>query len=163
MASARQIRRLVAYNEWADRRILAAIDGMTPAELEAPREAYVGSLEKNLRHTVGAQLRWLARFTGEPLPSSDELRAPWPAVYASAHQALAGYVAPLADADFDRMVKITLASGATNEQPLGDLVIHVVNHGTAHRAETGLLLERLGRSPGDLDYFLFIRDHPAPV
>ena len=42
-------------------------------------------------------------------------------------------------------------------------LIHVVDHDTAHRAETGQPLERLGRSPGDLDYFLLLRDHPAPV
>jgi uncharacterized damage-inducible protein DinB len=35
-----------------------------------------------------------------------------------------------------------------------------VNHGTAHRAETGLLLERLGRSPGDLDYSAYYFQHP---
>jgi hypothetical protein len=28
------------------------------------------------------------------------------------------------------------------------------------RAETGLLLERLGRSPGDLDYSLYCFQHP---
>jgi uncharacterized damage-inducible protein DinB len=44
--------------------------------------------------------------------------------------------------------------------PLDQTIVHVVNHGTAHRAETGLLLERLGRSPGDLDYVLFCRLHP---
>jgi uncharacterized damage-inducible protein DinB len=163
MASARQIRHLVAYNEWADRKILAAIAPLSASELDAPREAYVGSIAKNLRHTVAAQLRWLARFKGEPLPPMDQPEGLWPDVYAVAHQALARYLTPLSDADFDRRVKFTLASGASNEQPLGQLVIHLVNHGTAHRAETGLLLERLGHSPGDLDYLLFIRDHPAPA
>ena len=163
MAHARQLRHLVAYNEWADHRILAAVEGLSAAELDAPREAYVGSIAKNLRHTVAAQLRWLARFKGEPLPPVDQPQGPWPEVYAFAHQAVARYLGPLSDADFDRVVKYTLASGASNEQPLGQLVVHLVNHGSAHRAETGLLLERLGRSPGDLDYLLFIRDHPAPV
>jgi hypothetical protein len=34
----------------------------------------------------------------------------------------------------------------------------------AHRAETGLiLLERLGRSPGDLDYSNFYYEHSSPT
>ena len=33
MADSNQLRKLVAYNQWADERILAAIDGMTAEEL----------------------------------------------------------------------------------------------------------------------------------
>jgi uncharacterized damage-inducible protein DinB len=39
-------------------------------------------------------------------------------------------------------------------------IVQIVNHGTAHRAETGLLLDRLGRSPGDLDYAYYCFEHP---
>jgi len=70
------------------------------------------------------------------------------------------YVAGLADADLPRLVKYTPRSGVPREQPLDQLIIHLVNHGTAHRAETGLLLERLGRSPGDLDYTIFMNEVP---
>ena len=41
-----------------------------------------------------------------------------------------------------------------------DAIVQIVNHGTAHRAETGLLLDRLGRSPGDLDYSNYCFEHP---
>ncbi len=44
------------------------------------------------------------------------------------------------------------------EMVLADAITHVVTHGTAHRAETGLLLERLGRSPGDLDFAHYVRE-----
>ena len=33
MADSKQLRRLVQYNQWADERILAAIDGVAPEEL----------------------------------------------------------------------------------------------------------------------------------
>jgi len=46
-------------------------------------------------------------------------------------------------------------TGTPYQAPLAQLITHVVNHGTAHRAETGMLLERLGRSPGDMDYVYF--------
>ena len=90
-----QIRRLVAYNQYADEKILSAIEGMSPEELEAPRDAYFGTIAANLWHTLNAEQRWLARWKGEAR---------------AAH----------------------------------------------HRAETGLLLERMGRSPGDIDYVLFL-------
>jgi uncharacterized damage-inducible protein DinB len=71
VADVAQLRRLVAYNQWADEKVLAAIEGMTPEELDRPVDAYVGSIAKNLAHTLIAQRLWLARFRGAPRPSLD--------------------------------------------------------------------------------------------
>ena len=158
MPDARETRRLFDYNQWADEKILAAIEGMTDGELQAKREAYFGSLAGNLRHTVGAQLLWLARWKGEPTPSLDQLSGPWRDVYAASHVALRAYVEALADADLARLVRYTDGRGVARAGVLRDMLVHLVNHGTQHRAETGLLLERLGRSPGDLDYLYFCRE-----
>jgi uncharacterized damage-inducible protein DinB len=67
----------------------------------------------------------------------------------------------LAAPDLQRVVQYTLRVGATGAQPLGQLVVHLVNHGTHHRAETGLVLDRIGRSPGDFDYVLFLGQLPG--
>jgi uncharacterized damage-inducible protein DinB len=160
MADSRQLRRLVDYNRWADERILAAVEGVPPEELARPREAYFETLAANLRHTLLAQRNWLARWRGEVPRSDQTITEPWRDAYAAAHEALRGYVAGLSDADADRVVRYTDLRGIAREIVLADAIVHVVNHGTAHRAETGLLLERLGRSPGDLDYSLYCREHP---
>lgn len=152
-----QLRRLIAYNQWADERVLAAVERTRVEELECPRDAYFGSLADNLWHTLGAQRRWLARWKGESLPPLERPAiASWSTAYAASHAALRQFVAPLSAVDLQRVVKYTLRVGATGEQPLGQLIVHLVNHGTHHRAETGLLLDRIGRSPGDLDYLLFL-------
>lgn len=157
MVDVEQIRRLIAYNQFADERILDAISGLGVEELERPRDAYFGSIANNLWHTLNAQQRWLARWKGEPLPPLERPAIPsWVADYAACHAALRQLVWPLSAADFERVVKYTLRVGVRGEQPLGQLVVHLVNHGTHHRAETGLWLERIGRSPGDLDYILFL-------
>ena len=54
MADTAQLCRLVAYNQWANEKILSAIDGMTAEELARPVHAYFGSLEKNLQHVLQA-------------------------------------------------------------------------------------------------------------
>lgn len=156
MADAASFRKLVAYNQWADERILKAIDGLTPDDLARPVDAYFGSLGKNIKHILMAQRVWLARWKGEPPLTLDApIAEPWPDAYAATHAAFRAFVEPLADQDFDRIVKYANSRGERFEAPLAMLVTHVVNHGTAHRAETGLLLERMGRSPGDLDFVYF--------
>ena len=159
MADTKQLRRLVAYNQWADERILAAIDGLSPEELARPREAYFGTLVANLRHTLSAPRVWLARWRGEAPRYDEPITVPWRDAYAETHAALRSYVAELSDAGAERVVRYTDLRGNAREIGLAQAITHVVNHGTAHRAETGLLLERLGRSPGDLDYSYYCFEH----
>lgn len=160
MADTRQLRHLVAYNQWADERILGAIEGLSPEERARPREAYFGSLDQNLRHTVGAQRIWLARWRGEAPRYNEAFTRPWREVYGETHAGLRAFVEGLSEQAADSPWRYQDSRGVTHEIPLGRAITHVVNHGTAHRAETGLLLERLGRSPGDLDYVVFCRQHP---
>ena len=156
MADSAQLRKLVAYNQWANEKMLKAIDGMTPAELAQPVSAYFGTLAKNLQHILVAQRIWLARWKAEPpLKLDAPIREPWPDAYAATHAEFRAFVEPLGDRDFDRVVQYADSRGNRHEVALSHLVAHVVNHGTAHRAETGLLLERIGRSPGDMDFVYF--------
>jgi uncharacterized damage-inducible protein DinB len=39
--------------------------------------------------------------------------------------------------------------------PIWQMLVHVVNHGTQHRAEAGTLLTAEGRTPGDVDLWDF--------
>ena len=152
MADSRQLVRLMDYNQWADERILAATDGLAAEELTRPREAYFVTIAANLRHTLMAQRIWLARWRGEAPAYDEAITVPWRQAYAVTHATLRAFVESLSDSDADRVVGYTALNGLTRQIGLAHSITHVVNHGTAHRAETGLLLERLGRSPGDLDY-----------
>ena len=115
MADSGQLRRLVAYNQWADERILTALDGVPAEELSRPREAYFGTIEANVRHTLVAQRNWLARWRGEA-PPDQTIAEPWREAYAATHRALRGYVAGLSDADAERDAPL---HGSSRERPPG--------------------------------------------
>ena len=156
MANAAELRTLVAYNQWANEKILASIDGMTAEELARPVDAYFGSLGKNLQHVLVAMRIWLARWKGDPPVKLDEpITAPWRDAYAITHDDFRKFVDPLTDADTERVVHYRNTKGAPFQMGLAELIRHVVNHGTHHRAEIGMLLERIGRSPGDMDYVYY--------
>jgi uncharacterized damage-inducible protein DinB len=159
MVDLAQLCRTIAYNQWADEKLLDAAEGLSTQELERPRDVYFGSVANNLWHMLIVQQLWLARWKGDSLPSVDRPAIPsWRAAYAASHAALREYVASLTVTDLTRIVKYTPRSGVPRAQPLDQLILHLANHGTAHRAEIGLLLERLGRSPGDLDYTVFMNE-----
>ena len=157
MADTAQLRRLVAYSQWANEKILSAIDGMTAEELARPVDAYFGSLEKNLGHILLATRVWLARWKGATPPSlQDRIATPWPDAYAATHTEFRTFVEALTDANAGRVVDYKNSRGKPFRMALDQLITHVVNHGTHHRAETGMLLERIGRSPGDMDYAYYL-------
>lgn len=155
MSSAEHARLLIAYNRWANEKVLDMADALTDAQLDREYGASFGSIRGNLQHVLTAQGVWLARWNGEP--TSYDLAAPanLRAAYDSSHKDLAAFAEALTDSDWTRAVDYTDSAGAPRRRKLGGLIAHMVNHGTHHRGETGMLLAQLGRSPGDMDLVYF--------
>ena len=53
------------------------------------------------------------------------------------------------------------ANGTPRERVLWHLLYHVVNHGSYHRGECAAALTALGRSPGELDFTIFLRERQS--
>jgi uncharacterized damage-inducible protein DinB len=146
-----EIRFLFAYDRWATRRVLNALDGLDPvawARTDIVGERGLGSI---LVHHLGSSQRWRILFEAratdeqvklelEPLPTIDELRGRWEAEWA----AVDAWLLTLTDG---------FVANARERVPVWQLLVHVVNHGTQHRAEAAALLTAEGRSPGELDLF----------
>src|SRR5262245_9614136 len=133
MVDSNQLRKLVAYNQWGNDKIVAAIDGMTGEELARPVDAYFGSIAGNLHHVLWATRIWLARWKGETPPGrTDPIKGSWREAYAETHADFRAFVEPLTDASADRVVAYKDTKGNPYEMVLAHLITHVVNHGTHH-------------------------------
>jgi uncharacterized damage-inducible protein DinB len=144
-----EIRSLFAYDSWATRRVLAVLDGLDSAVWSRTDVVGERGLGAILVHHLGASQRWRIGFETqgtdegpepelEPLPPIDELRERWEAEWA----AVDAWLPTLTD-DFVAFVHEGV--------PVWQMLVHVVNHGTQHRAEAAALLTAEGRSPGELD------------
>lgn len=142
------IRYLFAYDRWATTRVLDAAIGVDEATWSAPNAIGERGLGGILVHALGAHQRWRHGLSGEagdpprpergPLLSLDALRVAWDDEWPR----MAAWLETLDDAAL-----AALDDGIAYWQMLA----HVVNHGTQHRAEAAALLTANGRSPGDLD------------
>jgi uncharacterized damage-inducible protein DinB len=160
MSALEQIKSLYEYNEWANNHVLEAASGLSEEELGREMGASFGSVQGNLVHTVGAQVLWLARWAPSDTVSMphmeegrvlDEIRD----AYERSHEGFRQFIESLGEEDVARVISYVDIRGNAYERPLGQLMTHVVNHGTHHRAETAMLLTALGRAPRQLDYLYF--------
>lgn len=152
-----EIRFLFAYDRWATRRVLAALDGLDAAAWTRPNVVGDRGLAGILVHHLGASQRWRHGFqqTGEspeperePLPTIEQLRERWDVEWAAVDAWL-----PTVTDDFVAHVHEGV--------PVWQMLVHVVNHGTQHRAEAAALLTAAGRSPGELDLFNYAEEQAA--
>lgn len=154
---------LYGYNDWADQRILDAVSKLTHEQFVASRTLVWGSVRGTLVHGLGAQMVWRQRcqFGQTPTslpPESDfatfaDLRSFW----RDEAGAMAAYVASLSDEQINGVLRYKSTKGVAYEALLWQILTHVVNHGTQHRAEVAQLLTELGHSPGDVDFILYLR------
>jgi uncharacterized damage-inducible protein DinB len=154
---AEEIRFLFAYDRWATFRVLSVLDDLDPvawARTDVVGERGLGEI---LVHHLGASQRWRIGFATqgtdegpepelEPLPTIDELRERWEAEWAAVDVWL-----PTLSDDFVAYVHEGV--------PVWQMLVHVVNHGTQHRAEAAALLTGEGRSPGELDLVDYAEEH----
>jgi uncharacterized damage-inducible protein DinB len=151
------IRYLFAYDRWATTKVLAQIEGIDEATWSATGVFDARGLGGILVHHLGATQRWRhglmedglrPRPEREPLPTPDALRVSWAAEWPQ----IDAWLATLDDAWLAR---------TGDGVPYWQMLAHVVNHGTQHRAEAAALLTQVGRSPGDLDMIFFSEELAA--
>ena len=143
--------RLLNYDHFANTKIAGLIrqTGATgkPVELMA--------------HILTAQQIWLKRLQGIPAP----LTPLWPNWAMDDIQQkidincrdLTVFLENLQPQQFDNVIAYKNSVGDW-ENTLSDILIHLFNHGTHHRAQIGTMLKLEGAELLPLDYILYIRN-----
>jgi len=159
--SAELVRSYLMYTAWASGILVSVASKLKPEELTRDFGTADKSVLGTLVHIFGADRIWLARLKREPanqfLTNDDYrlevLQHDWPIL----HRAWGDWAAGLTDADCQEQVSYSDMSGRPWNQPLGQLVLHVVNHGTHHRGQVSGFLRAMGHAPPKLDLVFFYR------
>jgi uncharacterized damage-inducible protein DinB len=156
-------RSLIAYNEWANQKVLEAAAALNEEDFGRQVSPSHESVRMTLLHIVRVQQWWLSVPNGKPeaspLPDGyermplDEVRR-W---FTRSHDALRAYAEGLTQERLDAEVSaFNPGEGREYRWPSWQLASHLANHSSHHRAEAGIMLASLGHSPGDLDYIYFV-------
>ena len=159
--SSQAISKLFAYNRWANARTLDSVSALTGEEYGRTLGGSFPSVAGTLAHIYAAEWIWLERWQGlspRGLPSAQEvatltaLREKWNAVEVRRTAFLEG----LTEARMAEVVSYVNVKGETWRYPLGEMLVHLVNHSTYHRGQVATMLRQLGKTPEPTDYLLFL-------
>ncbi len=164
-----QIRQLYDYNYWATARILAASSRANADAVLRPNGLAHSSIFATLVHALESEWGWRTRSQERSSPTTliaasefadlAALRRRW----STEERAMRGYLATLTDGLLDSEIEYRSTKGKEYVNPLWQILLHLLNHGTQHRAEAAAELTRLGCSPGDIDFMIYLRTATPPV
>jgi uncharacterized damage-inducible protein DinB len=153
-----QLRPLVAFNRWANTRLLQAAAALSVEELERDLRASFGSLQGTLSHILWGERGWLhfwreGTFVPTPTPADypdfASLRRAW-----THHEDMyAAYLHCLTQAQLDAPQTVD-----ADPYTLGELIQHTLDHSTFHRGQVTLLLRQLGHQPPSTGYRAFLTE-----
>jgi uncharacterized damage-inducible protein DinB len=157
MDLAGHVRALARYNAWANGIVVAAMSSLPDGVLDESGGGSQGSMRQNMAHVLTAQNVWLTRL-GYSAPSVDDPAHHLEEALRASDAALIACVDSLDEVALSAMCDYRDSKGDPYTRAIWQILTHAVNHGIHHRAETGIALARLGRSPGDMDFIYFCRD-----
>ncbi len=172
-ANADHFRLLLDYSRWANGVILERARQASESDYLAAVEGLsFGSLHATLVHILTSELIWLARWTGDEPPqwvvnlresriSDDDVPslAELEQVWNPAQERIRELSVAMTDETLSAPIAYVDLSGNSGDQPLREIITHMVNHGTQYRSEAAVRLTQLGLSPGDLDFVTYVRRH----
>ena len=120
-----------------------------------------GSVRNQIVHIMSVDDTWFSGLRGVNIPKSLDpagfddrktIRAHWDNV----EQSIRAYLASLRD---DMLSEKPFADGEDKDLILWQVLLHVVNHGTDHRAQLLRLLNDLGVKTVSQDYIFYVYEH----
>ena len=160
MTTVDYIRTVIHYNIAMHNRVWDCIMHISDAQFLEPVDYSIGSVRNHMVHLINVDRRWLARAMDTPLPvkvpyeaftTRAATRQEWNAV-ADSYLRVAE---TLTAARLAQQRIMPWSKPSPRESTVWRILVHVVNHGTDHRAQVLPILHRMGAPTLEQDMMLF--------
>lgn len=125
----------------------------------------IGSLRNHWVHLIAVDSRWLARLQGGPVPEGPKYeefseRAATRARWETGADAMLAYIQGLDEAGLDDVVHFNMPQrGGAKQNLRWQILQHVANHGTDHRAQMLRVIHDLGGPTFEQDLMIYLWEH----
>ncbi len=156
------IQMLYDYNYWAHRRVWDYLIRLDDEAFYRHVDYSMGSIHSQLVHTMSAEWIWLSRLQGtsptamlrnEDYPTHESIRTKWDEV----ENDMRHFLNNLDDRRLNDSFTFNSTKGIHHEESVLGVLIHVVNHGTDHRAQMLALCHQLGGETIEQDLIFYLR------
>jgi len=128
----------------------------------------IGSIRNHCIHLIGVDRRWFGRIQGlDPIPARlkpeehttrAQVRATWNIV----EDEMRSCLKQLTEDDLTRVITYDMPHrGGMKQNAVWEILLHVVNHATDHRAQMLAMLHQLGAPTLEHDFILYLWDYPT--
>lgn len=160
MALDLHIQTLVDYHYWANERLLAAAEALSPEQYDRDLGSSFPSVRATVAHMLNAEAIWLSRFLGvelervapADLPDLRGVRERWARLEEQVRQLVASPDL------LTRELTVTTSTGQVYRHQLWEAIVHLCNHGTYHRGQLTTMLRQLGAAPAGTDLIVYYRE-----
>lgn len=143
---------LFKYNDWATQQCTESIMKLKKKNIKA---------EELLSHTISAQEVWLNRVLGKDIitdPWKRLTETEWKSKSTPLTAEWINFLEGLHEIDFEKRVEYVNTKGEQFSNTIKDILIHVINHSTYHRAQIAMLVRQSGGEPAKTDYIVYQRE-----
>lgn len=140
------------YNRWANEKVLESFDHYG--------EQLPYSCLHLFSHIANTQLSWLSRVKGEKIQVDawkDHTLEECRTLIDRTSEELKKEIENLSFIIDGRKIEYSNSKGLTFQNDVDDILFHVFNHGTYHRAQIAQEARRNGLEPVNTDYITFVR------
>ncbi len=157
--------RLYGYTYWAFEEVWNCLGQLNDEQFIRSLDYSMGSLRNQMVHVMSGTQRWIDRIQGEPISehllfeqydTRETVKAIWDK---KKEQALA-YVLSLSQTDLDESVEWEIKGrGLKQSNRRWELLLHVANHTTDHRAQTLAMLHyEYGVKTVEQDFLFYLAE-----
>lgn len=165
MIALQMIRRLFATNEALHRRLWASIEHLSEEQFVQEVPYSIGSVRNHMVHLASVDQRWLSRVARTALPDRLQYedyptKAAARTIWEEAQMHVRWVLATLTEVHLTRTLTFDIQRGdppqtLTVHAAVWQVLMHVLNHGTDHRAQVLRLLHDFGVPTFEQDWMIY--------